>query len=70
MEYMGNGFHTEEFDFGMLLGCHAQTRKLMDDDHIIVPKDITNAYGEIEFLDYLQSTGYTVEYKYEVPVQV
>ena len=70
MEYMGPGFHTDEFDFGMLLGCHAQSRKLMDDDHIIVPVDISNAYGEIEFLDYLQSTGYTVEYKYEVPVQV
>lgn len=70
LEYTGPGFHEEGFAFDRLLGCHAQSRKLMDDDHIIVPTDITNAYGEIEFLDYLQSTGYTVEYKYAVPVQV
>ena len=70
MEYVGRGFHEEGFEFDRLLGCHAQSRKLMDNDHIIVPTDVTKAYGEIEFLDYLQSTGYTVEYKYEVPVEV
>ncbi len=42
----------------------------MDDDHIIVPADPTKAYGEMEFLDYLQSTGYTVEYRYEAPIEV
>ena len=60
----------EEFDFGALLGCHAQSRILMDDDHIIVPADPTKAYGEVEFLDYLQFTGYTVEYIYEAAVQI
>jgi hypothetical protein len=70
LEYTGPGFHEEGFAFDRLLGCHAQSRKLMDDDHIIVPADPTKAYGEVEFLDYLQSTGYTVEFRYEVPVQV
>ena len=70
MEYMGHGFHDLDFPFERLLGCHAQSRILMDDDHIIVPADPTKAYGEVEFLDYLQFTGYTVEYIYEAAVQV
>ena len=70
MEYMGPGFHDLNFPFEKLLGCHAQSRKLMDDDHIIVPADPTKAYGEVEFLTFLQSSGYTVEYRYETPVQV
>ena len=69
MEYVGRGFHEEDFDFSLLLGHHAQTRKLVDDMHVVVDKDISTAYGEVEFLDYLQDNGYTVEYRYAAPVE-
>jgi len=48
-----------------LLGHHAQTRKLKTNNHIVVPADPTKSYGEAEFVLWLQSIGYTVEYQYE-----
>ena len=55
----------EGFDFSQLLGHHGQTRKLVAPNHIVVTMsevDVKNAVGEVEFLTYLQSIGYTVEY--------
>ena len=54
-------FH-DDFDFGKLLGAHSTSRKLVSDSHIVVNPNITTSYREIEFLDFLQSIGYTVEY--------
>jgi len=65
IEYVGHGFHEEGFDFGGLLGHHAQTRKLKTNNHIVVPADPTKSYGEVKFILWLQDQGYTVEYQYE-----
>ena len=64
IEYVGPKIH-DDLDFSKLLGHHAPSRKLVMGNHIVVtnPKSATqNYFREIEFLDYLQSTGYTVEY--------
>jgi len=47
-----------------LLGHHAQSRKLTTDNHIVVPSDPTKAHGEVQFMLWLQTQGYTVEYRY------
>ncbi len=65
IEYVGRGCHEEGFNFDSLLGHHAQTRKLASDSHIVVPSDPTNAYGEIQFLNWLEDKGYTLEYRYD-----
>jgi hypothetical protein len=64
IEYVGRGFHEEGFDFDSLLGHHAQTRKLVSDNHIAVPVDPRLSYGEFEFMNWLQDKGYTLEYRY------
>jgi len=68
IEYVGSGFHEEGFNFDSLLGHHAQTRKLTSDNHIVVPSDPTTAYGEMQFLNWLEDKGYTLEYRYD-PVE-
>ena len=65
IEYVGLGFHEEDFDYTKLLGHHAQTRKLASTNHVVVPIDPINSYGEIDFLGWLQTQGYTVEYRYD-----
>ena len=65
MEYVGRGFHEDGFNFGGLLGHHAQTRKLVSTNHIVVPADPTKSHGEVEFMLWLQTQGYTVEYQYD-----
>jgi len=65
IEYVGNGFHEDGFDYNKLLGHHAQSRKLVSTNHIVVPSDPTKAYGEVDFLDFLQGQGYTLEYRYD-----
>jgi hypothetical protein len=65
IEYVGLGFHEENFDYNKLLGHHAQTRKLASTNHVVVPIDPINSYGEIDFLGWLQTQGYTVEYRYD-----
>ena len=65
MEYVGLGFHEEDFDYSKLLGHHAQTRKLVSANHIVVPADPTESYGEVDFLGFLEGIGYTVEYRYD-----
>jgi len=69
MEYVGLGFHEEDFDYNKLLGHHAQTRKLVSANHIVVPADPTGSYGEIDFLGFLEDSGYTVEYRYDPVIQ-
>jgi len=65
IEYVGGGFHEEWFDYNKLLGHHAQTRKLVSANHIVVPADPTESYGEVDFLGFLEGIGYTVEYRYD-----
>jgi hypothetical protein len=69
IEYVGLGFHEPDFDFGSLLGHHAQTRKLTKGNHIVVPSDPTKAHGEVAFMLWLQEQGYTVEYRYDPVIQ-
>jgi hypothetical protein len=64
IEYVGLGFHEEDFDYSKLLGHHAQTRKLVSTNHIVVPADPALSFGEMDFLGFLQDSGYTLEYKY------
>ena len=64
MEYAGPGLHTD-FDYSKLVGHHAPSRRLMPDNHIKVTKplsEVSTYYGELDFLDWLQGQGYTVEY--------
>ena len=64
IEYVGLGFHEENFDYTKLVGHHAQTRKLASNNHVVVPADPTYSYGEVDFLGFLQGIGYTLEYRY------
>jgi hypothetical protein len=53
------------FDFSKLLGHHGQSRKLVSKNHIKVTMsqiEVANAVGEADFLAYLESIGYLVEY--------
>ena len=55
----------EGFDLSQLLGHHGQSRKLVGTKHVQIAMsevDVRNAVGEVGFLTYLQSIGYTVEY--------
>jgi len=54
-------FH-DDFDFNRLVGCHSTTRKLVSDTHIVVNLESVTAYREPDFLSFLQSLGYTIEY--------
>jgi hypothetical protein len=65
IEYVGRGFHEADFDYNKLLGHHAQTRKLVSANHVVVPSDPTVSHGEVGFLSWLQGQGYTVEYRYD-----
>ena len=61
-------FH-DNFDFNRLVGCHSTSRKLVSDTHILVNPECVTSYREPEFLDFLQSLGYTVEYVARSPAQ-
>lgn len=54
-------FH-DDFDFSKLLGAHSTSRKLVSETHIVVNPKCVTSHREPEFLDFLQSIGYTVEY--------
>jgi hypothetical protein len=54
-------FH-DNFDFGKLLGCHSTSRKLVSDTHILVNPICVTSHREPDFLSFLQSIGYTIEY--------
>jgi hypothetical protein len=51
------------------LGHHAQTRKLVTDNHIVVPADPRFSHGEMKFMTWMESQGYTAEYKYDPSIQ-
>ena len=64
LEYAGPGFHTD-LDFSKLVGHHGPTRRLVENNHIVVTKplsEVSDYYRELEFLDWLQDNGYTVEF--------
>ena len=54
-------FH-DDFDFNRLLGCHNTAFKLVSDNHIVVNPECVTSHRAPEFLDFLQSLGYTIEY--------
>lgn len=64
VEYMGPGFH-DDLDFDRLVGCHGPTRKLMGDKTIYNQQSIaqnSTYFREMEFLKWLQSKGYTIQF--------
>jgi hypothetical protein len=54
-------FH-DDFDFHKLLGSHSTSRKLVSDTHILVNPICVTSHREPDFLSFLQSIGYTIEY--------
>jgi len=64
VEYLGPRFH-DDIDFARLLGHHAPTRRLRGDHRIHCDQtlpQLRTIFRELEFLNYLERTGYTVEY--------
>lgn len=61
IEHVAPMFH-DDLDFSKLLGHHSKTRRLIKDNEIILPVGIENSYREQEFLDFLQSKGYVLNY--------
>lgn len=61
MEHIAPKFH-DDMDFSKLLGHHSTSRKLIRDNEILLPMGIENAYREKEFLDFLQTKGYILNY--------
>jgi hypothetical protein len=64
IEHVAPIFH-DDLDFSKLLGHHSKTRRLIKDNEIILPAGIENSYREQEFLDFLQSKGYVLNYVVE-----
>jgi hypothetical protein len=54
-------FH-DDFDFNRLLGCHSTSLKLVSDSHIVVNPEIVTSHRAPDFLAFLQSIEYTIEY--------
>ena len=54
-------FH-DDFDFNRLLGCHNTAFKLVSDTHILVNPVCVTSHRAPDFLSFLQSIGYTIEY--------
>jgi len=69
IEYVGGGFHEEGFDYSKLVGHHAQTRKLKENNHVVIPCSVDDAWREYEFLGWLEQNGYTVEYHHAPVIQ-
>ena len=64
MEYAGLGLH-DDLNYNKLLGHHAPSRRLVAENHIQITKPLSEVsayYGEFDFLDWLQTKGYTVEF--------
>jgi hypothetical protein len=64
IEYAGPRIH-DKIKFDNLLGHHGPSRKLLPNNHIQITKplsEVSNYYREMEFLDWLQDKGYTVEF--------
>ena len=61
IEHIAPKFH-DDMDFSKLLGHHSTSRKLIRDNEILLPMGIEKAYRETEFLDFLQTKGYILNY--------
>ena len=61
MEHIAPKFH-DDMDFTKLFGHHSTSRKLIRDNEIILPVGVKDAYRETEFLSFLQSKGYILNY--------
>lgn len=61
MEHIAPKFH-DDMDFSKLLGHHSTSRKLIRDNEILLPMGVKSAYRELEFLYFLQSKGYILNY--------
>lgn len=71
MEYCGPGFH-DDMDLSRLFGCHAPTRKLVDAYKLrinISEYTPENMHGELNFLNFLMSKGYELEYFKNQPAE-
>ena len=72
IEYLGPKWH-DDVDFNRLLGHHAPNRKLVSYNHIKCSHPlhkVSTYFRELEFLDWLQHIGYTLEYYDEPPEAV
>jgi hypothetical protein len=56
-------------DFNKLLGHHATSRRLIKDNEILVRGQSKDWYREAEFLSFLQSKGYVLNYAHESTYQ-
>ena len=64
MEYAVQKLY-DGFDYSKLVGHHGQSRKLIGPNHMRVSMsevELKNYIGEADFLAYLQSIGYVIEY--------
>lgn len=61
MEHIAPVFH-DDLDFSKLLGHHSTSRKLIKENEILIAKGIEVSYRETEFLEFLQSKGYILNY--------
>ncbi len=64
VEYFGPGFH-DDTRFDAIFGLHGRSRKLHDNKIIQYSASYDEAatvYREVEFMDYLESIGYSVQY--------
>jgi hypothetical protein len=69
-EYLGPKIH-DNLNFHKMLGHHAPTRRLQDNNNIFysryTQKEALNIYREIEVIKLLESYGYKITYKGEPP---
>ena len=61
VEHIGPVIHND-LDFSKLLGHHSTSRKLIKENEILIAKGIEASYREPEFLEFLQSKGYILNY--------
>ena len=61
IEHIAPIFH-DDLDFTKLLGHHSTTRKLIKENEILLPQGVQDYFRESEFLSFLQSKGYILNY--------
>ena len=61
LEHIAPGLH-DDLDFSKLLGHHSKTRKLIKDNEIVLTQEVEHFFREKEFLGFLQSKGYLLNY--------
>lgn len=68
LEHLAPVFH-DDLDFTKLLGHHSTSRRLIKDNEILVRGQAKLWYREVEFLEFLQSKGYVLNYAHESAYQ-